>query len=88
MLCLSLSLSLSLGQVGVVRTEKKGFRKMEGGFTRGIYMVYLQHTHTHTYTRVHTFKVCFAIVKFLIVARQLELLVVVVARNSFIYFLC
>lgn len=55
-----------------------------GGFTRGIYMV-----HTHTYTRVHTFKVCFAIVKFLIVARQLELLVVVVvARNSFIYFLC
>lgn len=66
----------------------KGVRG-DGGFTRGIYMVYLKHTHTHTYTRFHTFKVCFAIVKFLIVARQLELLVVVVvARNSFIYFLC
>lgn len=58
------------------------------GGSRGAFTWCIYSTHTHTYTRFHTFKVCFAIVKFLIVARQLELLVVVVARNSFIYFLC
>lgn len=62
MLYLSRSLSHSLEQVGVVKNWVEGSEGgwWDGGFTRGIYIG----EHTHTYTRAHTFKVCFAIVKF------------------------